>query len=145
MTLRMTLTRPDLRADERILYPSSEPLALDDLPAMDGGSASPKPKDANVVRKFWQKVGRMAEPREKKSVLMSSSSSSSSAASEPRERPQTAIALKVRPAVEEKPRLEERERVRERERERDRDRRRGAREVPVAFRMVTSGSVDAGW
>jgi hypothetical protein len=74
MTLRMTLTRPDLRADENTLYGwqaassksplREEPLALDDveekyevrgpLGGVDGWG--PAEKDNSVVKRFWNKV-----------------------------------------------------------------------------------------
>ena len=59
MTLRMTLTRPDLRADESVLYPrGQDPLALEELPPMaDAGDLWVKPaKDGGRVRKFWRRV-----------------------------------------------------------------------------------------
>ena len=71
MTLRMTLTRPDLRADESTLYGwqtaksplSEEPLApdLDDKYELKGpfGGADgwgPPDKENGVVKRFWNKV-----------------------------------------------------------------------------------------
>ena len=74
MTLRMTLTRPDLRADENVIYgwqgkPKEDPLALEELPPMAeeertmmmgpfGGPDGwgPPPKDDNVMKKFWKRV-----------------------------------------------------------------------------------------
>jgi hypothetical protein len=62
MTLRMTLTRPDLRADENLLYPKGEdPLALDDLPpTMEGGDIWDRlgPKEDNMMKKLWRRVSR---------------------------------------------------------------------------------------
>ncbi|KZF23786.1 hypothetical protein L228DRAFT_124062 [Xylona heveae TC161] len=71
MTLRMTLTRPDLRADESLLYGwqdkvNDDPLALEELPPMTDdteGTSGPfgpdgrgSSKDGSVVRKIWSKV-----------------------------------------------------------------------------------------
>ncbi|EKG21967.1 hypothetical protein MPH_00693 [Macrophomina phaseolina MS6] len=72
MTLRMTLTRPDLRADEEALYGwqqhqtsrEADPLALEELPpesddttGMHGPFAVPMNRhQGNLVRKFLQKV-----------------------------------------------------------------------------------------
>ncbi|KAL9017612.1 MAG: hypothetical protein Q9185_005068 [Variospora sp. 1 TL-2023] len=60
MTLRMTLTRPDLRASDDLLYgPSdSDPLALEHLPpAADGHDIWDQGKDSGgAVRKLWRKV-----------------------------------------------------------------------------------------
>ncbi|KAF8426289.1 hypothetical protein EV426DRAFT_704240 [Tirmania nivea] len=69
MTLRMTLTRPDLRADESQLYgwkkEAPDPLALEPLPAMSDVDAGMGPfdippwaRDENpgLVRKLWRKV-----------------------------------------------------------------------------------------
>ncbi|KAK8197189.1 hypothetical protein HDK77DRAFT_478366 [Phyllosticta capitalensis] len=70
MTLRMTLTRPELRADEAELYGwqqsedrKHDPLALQDLPpenddktGMHGPFASHASKHAKLVRKFLGKV-----------------------------------------------------------------------------------------
>ncbi|KAI9798418.1 MAG: hypothetical protein M1833_004812 [Piccolia ochrophora] len=74
MTLRMTLTRPDLRADESVLYgwqdrPKNDPLALDELPPaadQEAPSAVPGPfggsdgwggsERRGVVKKIWKKV-----------------------------------------------------------------------------------------
>ena len=61
MTLRMTLTRPDLRADESVIYPKgADPLALDDLPSVgDGGDIWDRlQKDDNVMKKLWRRVSR---------------------------------------------------------------------------------------
>jgi hypothetical protein len=72
MTLRMTLTRPDLRADESALYgwqgrPKNDPLALEDLPQISEDNATALgpfggpdgwgnlPKDS-VVKRLWRKV-----------------------------------------------------------------------------------------
>lgn len=71
MTLRMTLTRPDLRADEEALYgwqqhqatKEADPLALEELPpptddttGMHGPFAAQTSRQSNLVRKFFQKV-----------------------------------------------------------------------------------------
>ncbi|EOD52145.1 hypothetical protein GTA08_BOTSDO02522 [Neofusicoccum parvum] len=71
MTLRMTLTRPDLRADEQELYGWQQhqavsevnPLALEKLPpptddatGMHGAFAVQMNRQGNLVRKFLQKV-----------------------------------------------------------------------------------------
>ena len=61
MTLRMTLTRPDLRADEKALYAHTtgdDPLALEHLPPTKKESDiwDTLPKDRGVVRRFWRKV-----------------------------------------------------------------------------------------
>ncbi|KAI4286988.1 MAG: hypothetical protein L6R35_003757 [Caloplaca aegaea] len=60
MTLRMTLTRPDLRASDDLLYGSSDsdPLALEHLPtAADGHDIWDQGKDSGgAVRKLWRKV-----------------------------------------------------------------------------------------
>ena len=61
MTLRMTLTRPDLRADEKALYAHTtgdDPLALEHLPPTkkEADIWDTLPKDRGVVRRFWRKV-----------------------------------------------------------------------------------------
>jgi len=69
MTLRMTLTRPDLRADESQLYgwkkETPDPLALEPLPPMSDVDAGMGPfdippwaqdEDPGLVRKLWRKV-----------------------------------------------------------------------------------------
>ncbi|KAL8932581.1 MAG: hypothetical protein Q9216_006775 [Gyalolechia sp. 2 TL-2023] len=65
MTLRMTLTRPDLRANEDLLYGhyDNDPLALDNLPppppTADGNDIWDQGKESEgAVRKFWRKVSR---------------------------------------------------------------------------------------
>ncbi|KAL8913664.1 MAG: hypothetical protein Q9172_007234 [Xanthocarpia lactea] len=62
MTLRMTLTRPDLRANEDLLYGSadSDPLALQQLPSpMAGNNMWEHEKEAGgTVKKFWRRVSR---------------------------------------------------------------------------------------
>ena len=60
MTLRMTLTRPDLRADESVYPKGIDPLALDDLPlVVDGGDIWDKlQKDDSMVKKLWRRVSR---------------------------------------------------------------------------------------
>ena len=63
MTLRMTLTRPDLRADEKALYERTtgdDPLALEHLPEMgekrgDIWDTLPPVKESGL-RKIWRKV-----------------------------------------------------------------------------------------
>ena len=60
MTLRMTLTRPDLRADEAVLYSKKDdPLALEELlTATNSGDLWAKlPKEGgSKVRKLWHRV-----------------------------------------------------------------------------------------
>lgn len=61
MTLRMTLTRPDLRADEKALYAHTtgdDPLALEHLPPTKNEADiwDTLPKDQSVVKRFWRKV-----------------------------------------------------------------------------------------
>ena len=62
MTLRMTLTRSDLRADESTLYPKgNDPFALDELPPMPegGGDIWDKGrKDGGIFGRFWRRVNR---------------------------------------------------------------------------------------
>ena len=62
MTLRMTLTRPDLRADESMIYGkgAQDPLALGELPpAADlAGIWDKSPKEHNVVKKLWRRFSR---------------------------------------------------------------------------------------
>lgn len=60
MTLRMTLTRPDLRADEKALYASTtgdDPLALEHLPPpkKEADIWDQSPKDRSIVKKIWHK------------------------------------------------------------------------------------------
>lgn len=72
MTLRMTLTRPDLRADENIIYgwqspskpPTQEPLAVQEMDerhmrgpfgGLDGWGPEEE-KDNGVVKRFWNKM-----------------------------------------------------------------------------------------
>ena len=60
MTLRMTLTRPDLRKDDPPLYNvDSDPLALQDLPPIKNSSDiwESQPKDG-IVKKLWHKMSR---------------------------------------------------------------------------------------
>jgi hypothetical protein len=68
MTLRMTLTRPDLRADEEQLYGwqgQKDPFALEDLQLYDDmtGSKSPfavKPKaQGNLVSRLFKRSSRL--------------------------------------------------------------------------------------
>ena len=76
MTLRMTLTRPDLRADENLLYGwqgvrNKSPLGEEILSGVDSSSTSkndlkgpfggidgwgPVEKDDGVVKRFWNRV-----------------------------------------------------------------------------------------
>lgn len=69
MTLRMTLTRPDLRADESQLYgwkkEIADPLALEPLPPVSDTDSGLGPfdippwaqdEDPGLVRKLWRKV-----------------------------------------------------------------------------------------
>jgi hypothetical protein len=81
MTLRMTLTRPDLRADETELYgfqrnSKDDPLALEELPPMSedpGGALGPfggpdgwgLPREDGIVKKLWKKVKSNGTKREK--------------------------------------------------------------------------------
>ncbi|KAI4190042.1 MAG: hypothetical protein L6R41_001061 [Letrouitia leprolyta] len=62
MTLRMTLTRPDLRANEDLLYGHSDndPLALEHLPPTteSGDIWDQGRENEGAVRKFWRKVSR---------------------------------------------------------------------------------------
>ncbi|KAL9600418.1 MAG: hypothetical protein Q9219_003171 [cf. Caloplaca sp. 3 TL-2023] len=62
MTMRVTLTRPDLRANEDLLYGhmDNDPLALEHLPAtVDGGDIWDQGKEnEGAVRKFWRKFSR---------------------------------------------------------------------------------------
>lgn len=63
MTLRMTLTRPDLRADEKLLYGWQEDrksASSGDLgPFFDGNwNELKKDSDLNLVKKMWRKVAR---------------------------------------------------------------------------------------
>ena len=62
MTLRMTLTRPDLRADESAIYGqrAQDPLALEELPpATDLTDIwETCPKEHNVVKKLWRRLSR---------------------------------------------------------------------------------------
>ena len=63
MTLRMTLTRPDLRADETALYEpgrddKQDPLALEHLPTSGGDiwDTLPPVKEGGVLKRVWRKV-----------------------------------------------------------------------------------------
>ena len=60
MTLRMTLTRPDLRADDSILYPKEgkDPLALEDLPLDSGDGLMQRGKGAGRLGRFWKRISR---------------------------------------------------------------------------------------
>ncbi|KAL9029013.1 MAG: hypothetical protein Q9196_002705 [Gyalolechia fulgens] len=62
MTLRMTLTRPDLRANEDLLYGhcDKDPLALEHLPlTADGTDNWDQGKESEgAMKKFWRKVRR---------------------------------------------------------------------------------------
>lgn len=60
MTLRMTLTRPDLRKAERPLYTNDgDPLALQNLPPMKDSNDiwESQPKDS-IMKKWWHKMSR---------------------------------------------------------------------------------------
>ncbi|KAI9776594.1 MAG: hypothetical protein M1839_009498 [Geoglossum umbratile] len=81
MTLRMTLTRPDLRADESMLYgfqrnSKDDPLALEELPPMSedtGGVIGPfggpdgwgPPREDGIVKKLWKRVKHNGHKKEK--------------------------------------------------------------------------------
>lgn len=61
MTLRMTLTRPDLRADEKALYANTtgdDPLALEHLPPTKKEAQiwDQLPKERGTLKKFWRRV-----------------------------------------------------------------------------------------
>lgn len=61
MTLRMTLTRPDLRADEKALYANTtgdDPLALEHLPPTkkEADIWDQLPKERGTLKKFWKRV-----------------------------------------------------------------------------------------
>ena len=61
MTLRMTLTRPDLRADEKALYENTtgdDPLALEQLPPTmkEADIWHQLPKERGTLKKFWKRV-----------------------------------------------------------------------------------------
>lgn len=61
MTLRMTLTRPDLRADEKALYAHTtgdDPLALEHLPPTkrEADIWDSMPKERGIVGRFWRKI-----------------------------------------------------------------------------------------
>ncbi|KAL8779183.1 MAG: hypothetical protein Q9213_007069 [Squamulea squamosa] len=62
MTLRMTLTRPDLRAREDLLYGSgdSDPLALEHLPSPMAGNEmwEPSKEGGRTVKNLWRRVSR---------------------------------------------------------------------------------------
>ena len=60
MTLRMTLTRPDLRTDDSILYPKEgrDPLALEDLPLDAGDGLMLKGKGTGKLGRFWKRISR---------------------------------------------------------------------------------------
>ena len=77
MTLRMTLTRPDLRADEAALYDPAnkssdrpDPLALEHLPTSSGAGMTALPadiwdsfppvKEGGVLKRVWRKVSGKA-------------------------------------------------------------------------------------
>ena len=62
MTLRMTLTRPDLRANEASLYAASDdPFALEHLPPVKNAEDiwDEHPKEG-MVKKLWHKMSRKA-------------------------------------------------------------------------------------
>ena len=61
MTLRMTLTRPDLRANEKALYANTtgdDPLALEHLPPTkkEANIWDQLPKEGGTMKKFWKRV-----------------------------------------------------------------------------------------
>lgn len=61
MTLRMTLTRPELRADEKALYANTtgdDPLALEHLPPTkkEADIWDQLPKERGTLKKFWRRV-----------------------------------------------------------------------------------------
>ena len=61
MTLRMTLTRPELRADEKALYANTtgdDPLALEHLPPTKNEADiwDQLPKEQSTLKKFWRRV-----------------------------------------------------------------------------------------
>ena len=61
MTLRMTLTRPELRADEKALYANTtgdDPLALEHLPPAkrEADIWDQLPKERGTLKKFWRRV-----------------------------------------------------------------------------------------
>ena len=61
MTLRMTLTRPDLRADEKALYANTtgdDPLALEHLPPTkkEADIWDHLSKERGTLKRFWRKV-----------------------------------------------------------------------------------------
>ncbi|CAF9920047.1 hypothetical protein IMSHALPRED_004802 [Imshaugia aleurites] len=61
MTLRMTLTRPDLRADEKALYANTtgdDPLALEHLPPAKKEAEiwDQLPKERGTLKKLWRRV-----------------------------------------------------------------------------------------
>ncbi|KAL8904198.1 MAG: hypothetical protein Q9207_003435 [Kuettlingeria erythrocarpa] len=62
MTLRMTLTRPELRASDDLLYGHTDhdPLALEHLPTTPGGHDiwDHEKENGGAVKKFWKKVSR---------------------------------------------------------------------------------------
>ncbi|MCJ1268821.1 hypothetical protein MMC22_008709 [Lobaria immixta] len=63
MTLRMTLTRPDLRKDDEqpdSIYGEEDPLVLEQMPSLVGGGDiwDSLPLREGVVKKLWQKVSR---------------------------------------------------------------------------------------
>jgi len=88
MTLRMTLTRPDLRADENIIYgwqtpskpPQQEPLTVQDMEdrhtrgpfgGIDGWGADEE-KENGVVKRFWNKVKSSGTQRKVSGVPLKS-------------------------------------------------------------------------
>ena len=63
MTLRMTLTRPDLRANESAIYPppgGNDPFAPEELPPMSEGREiwNRGTQAGGVLGKFWRRLGR---------------------------------------------------------------------------------------
>ena len=58
MTLKMTLTRPDLRTDSPSASPTSaeDPLKLADLPPTSPQIWDTDLEDQNVMKKMWRKL-----------------------------------------------------------------------------------------
>lgn len=60
MTLKMTLTRPDLRTDSPSTSPTSaeDPLKLEELSAVDNSHEiwESDPDQQNVMKKMWRKI-----------------------------------------------------------------------------------------
>ena len=67
MTLKMTLTRPDLRSEKEVTFygiGGEDPLALGKLPPVSGGDGvtdfwntmGKEPRQKGVIRKAWRKI-----------------------------------------------------------------------------------------